>query len=153
MATSSADVGNTPRSPDRRARGQPLRILVADDNHEAAQVLALELELLGNEVRIAHDGAAELELARDFKPEFAFLDIGMPKVHGYQVARHLRGSEATARCLLVAVTGWNQENDRRRARAAGFDRHLVKPVDPAILSRLLAEGRHRGQPADETSVA
>jgi DNA-binding response OmpR family regulator len=91
----------------------------------------------GHDVRIAYDGAEALEVAREFVPEVAFVDIGMPKVHGYEVARRLRSEEATANCLLVAVTGWGQDSDRIRAREAGFDRHLVKPVDPIEISAIL----------------
>src|SRR5438105_2366461 len=111
--------------------GQRRRILLADDNSDFASSLAAVLEARGHEVRVAHDGAEALAAAAGFNPDFAFLDIGMPKVHGYEVARRLRDMPATSECVLVAVTGWGQEDDRRRAREAGFDRHLVKPVDPA----------------------
>jgi DNA-binding response OmpR family regulator len=76
-------------------------------------------------------------MAEEFAPEVAFVDIGMPKVHGYEVARRLRAHAATSGALLVAVTGWGQENDRKRAREAGFDRHLVKPVDPGEIDSIL----------------
>jgi CheY-like chemotaxis protein len=88
-------------------------------------------------VRIAYDGAEALATAREFGPDIAFVDIGMPKVHGYEVARRMRSESATSACVLVAVTGWGQENDRKRAREAGFDRHLVKPVDPAEIESIL----------------
>jgi CheY-like chemotaxis protein/two-component sensor histidine kinase len=114
------------------------RVLIADDNLDFAASLASLLTAHGHDVRVANDGAEALRIAEDFAPEFAFLDIGMPKVHGYEVARRLKSGDATAGCVLVAVTGWGQEDDRRRAREAGFDRHLVKPVDPAELEKILS---------------
>ena len=113
------------------------RILLADDNVDFASSLGELLSARGHEVRIAHDGAEAIALAEEFMPEVAFVDIGMPKVHGYEVARRLRAAPATAGALLVAVTGWGQDNDRKRAREAGFDRHLVKPVDPDQLEGIL----------------
>ncbi|HSN19873.1 MAG TPA: ATP-binding protein [Usitatibacter sp.] len=117
---------------------RPRRILLADDNVDFATSLAAVLERSGHEVRVAHDGAEALRAVENFRPEFAFLDIGMPKVHGYELARRLRDNPQTADCVLVAVTGWGQEDDRRRAREAGFDRHLVKPVDPVDIESIVA---------------
>jgi CheY-like chemotaxis protein/two-component sensor histidine kinase len=114
------------------------RVLVADDNIDFANSLASLLVSHGHDVRVVHDGAEALHAAAEFLPEYAFLDIGMPKVHGYEVARRMKANPATADCVLVAVTGWGQEDDRRRARDAGFDRHLVKPVDPQQLEAILA---------------
>ncbi len=113
------------------------RVLLADDNVDFANSLGQLLSARGHDVRIAYDGAQALEAAREFRPEVAFVDLGMPKVHGYEVARQLKAQPRTADCLLVAVTGWGQENDRKRAREAGFDRHLVKPVDPAEIESIL----------------
>ena len=113
------------------------RILLADDNVDFANSLGQLLSAQGHDVRIAYDGAQALQTARDFNPQIAFVDIGMPKVHGYEVARRLRADAGTAGCVLVAVTGWGQENDRKRAREAGFDRHLVKPVDPTEIESIL----------------
>jgi CheY-like chemotaxis protein len=113
------------------------RILLADDNVDFANSLAALLATRGHEVRVARDGAEALRTAADFSPEFAFLDIGMPKVHGYEVARRLRGDPETSDCVLVALTGWGQEDDRKRAREAGFDRHLVKPVDAGDIESIL----------------
>ncbi|HUP29104.1 MAG TPA: ATP-binding protein [Usitatibacter sp.] len=121
-------------APRRAAR----RILLADDNVDFVTSLGELLAARGHDVRIAHDGAAALETAAEFSPDIAFVDIGMPKVHGYEVARRIRAEPGTASCVLVAVTGWGQENDRRRAREAGFDRHLVKPVDPEEIEAILA---------------
>jgi signal transduction histidine kinase/CheY-like chemotaxis protein len=118
--------------------GQRRRILLADDNADFAASLAAVLSARGHEVRVARDGAEALATAAAFNPDFAFLDLGMPKVHGYEVARRLRELPATAECVLVAVTGWGHEDDRNRAREAGFDRHLVKPVDAADIDAILA---------------
>jgi signal transduction histidine kinase/ActR/RegA family two-component response regulator len=125
-------------APQPAHAGPRRRVLVADDNVDFANSLASLLTAHGHEVRVAHDGAEALRIASDFLPEFAFLDIGMPKVHGYEVARRLRAGSPTSDCVLVAVTGWGQEDDRRRARDAGFDRHLVKPIDPEQLEAILA---------------
>jgi CheY-like chemotaxis protein len=92
----------------------------------------------GHEVRVAHDGKAALQLARETMPEVGLFDIGMPGLDGYQLAAALRREPEGASCLLVAITGWGQEGDRERARQAGFDEHLVKPVDMAQLSAVLA---------------
>ncbi len=114
------------------------RILVVDDNLDAAESLATLLEFAGHEVRIAHDGPAALEAARQFLPDVVLLDIGMPGMSGYQVARKLREEPALRHILLVAQTGWGQEDDRRRAQEAGFDYYLVKPIVPRELQELIA---------------
>jgi len=119
--------------------GRGRRVLLADDNVDFATSLAAVLARGGHEVRVAHDGAQALREVETFRPEFAFLDIGMPKVHGYELARRLRENPATRQCVLVAVTGWGQEDDRKRASEAGFDRHLVKPVDPEVIESMLEE--------------
>jgi signal transduction histidine kinase/DNA-binding response OmpR family regulator len=121
-------------APTRRA----LRVLVVDDNRDAVDSLALMLQLDGHEVHLAHDGPSALEMARTYRPEVVLLDIGLPGMSGYEVARHLRGESQPDRFLLVAMTGYGQDEDRRRSREAGFDHHLVKPVDPADLRELLA---------------
>jgi CheY-like chemotaxis protein len=126
-----------PRPGEDAARAPARRILLADDNVDFANSLGELLAARGYDVRIAHDGAQALQAAAEFNPEIAFVDIGMPKVHGFEVARRMRAQPATASCVLVAVTGWGQENDRRRAREAGFDRHLVKPVDPDEIEAIL----------------
>lgn len=114
------------------------RVLIADDNGDAADSLAMFLELAGHEVRIANGGEAAQVIARSFRPDVAVLDIGMPDVSGYEVARSLRRESGGRAIALIAVTGWGQENDRRRALEAGFDHHLIKPVDPDRLAQLLA---------------
>jgi two-component system, sensor histidine kinase len=126
------------------AEGQARRVLLADDNEDFVNSLGQILSARGHEVRIAYDGERAIRDALEFQPDIAFLDIGMPKVHGYDVARRLRADPATAACLLVAVTGWGQESDRALARDAGFDRHLVKPVDPAEIEAMVAEATTSG---------
>jgi two-component system CheB/CheR fusion protein len=122
---------------ERRPRASQLRILLADDNPDAADSLARLLQLEGNEVRIARDGEEALKAAESFRPEVVILDIGMPKLNGYDVALRLREQSWGQALLLIALTGWGQVEDRRRSSAAGFDHHLVKPVDPAALVKLL----------------
>jgi PAS domain S-box-containing protein len=126
--------GGAPRSTAPR-----VRILVADDNRDSADTLAMLLEFGGHEVRKAYDGLAALELAEQFRPQIALLDIGMPQMDGYQTARGIRDRAWGNAVFLVALTGWGQDQDRRRAAAAGFDRHLTKPVDPDELARLIVQ--------------
>jgi CheY-like chemotaxis protein len=118
-----------------RAAAQARRVLVADDNRDAAETLAMLLRLSGHEVHVAHSGARALALALQVRPHVGVLDIGMPDIDGYDVARKLRREDWGGGILLIAVTGWGQE-DKRKAEAAGFDRHLTKPIDPVELERL-----------------
>jgi signal transduction histidine kinase len=111
------------------------RILLADDNRDFAVSLAALLRGMGNEVRVEHDGAAALAAAEDFRPDLAFLDIGLPKLNGFDLARKLRGLNPSG--ILVAVTGWGQEADRKLAREAGFDDYIVKPIEIDKLQSLL----------------
>jgi CheY-like chemotaxis protein/nitrogen-specific signal transduction histidine kinase len=115
------------------------RVLIVDDNHDGAQGLAMMLDLAGHEVRTAVDGLEALALADEFKPHVVLLDIGMPGIDGYETARRLRARPWAHATLLWAQTGWGQEDDKRRAHSAGFDRHLVKPIDPEELNRLMDE--------------
>jgi PAS domain S-box-containing protein len=114
------------------------RLLVVDDNRDAAESLALLLRLQGHEVRVAHDGRAALEMVSSYRPEMIFLDIGMPGMDGYEVARRLKQMAGMPGVRLAALTGWGQQEDRRRTSQAGFDYHLVKPVEPEALEELLA---------------
>jgi PAS domain S-box-containing protein len=117
--------------------GVGIRILVADDNRDAADTCAALLELSGHHVQTAYSGRQALELAEDFRPHAAFLDIGLPDLNGYELAKHIRGSGWGRRALLVAITGWGQSEDRRRAYEAGFDHHLAKPVAAEAIESVL----------------
>jgi CheY-like chemotaxis protein len=133
-----AGSGQPAPAPGTPASPRSMRILVADDNADAADSLGLLLELQGNEVRTVHDGLAAVETAATFKPEVVLLDLGMPKLDGYQAARRIREQAASGDVLLIALTGWGQDQDRQRTKEAGFDVHLVKPLDMDLLQRLLA---------------
>jgi CheY-like chemotaxis protein len=126
--------------PETRIR----RILVVDDNVDSAETMAEILKLWGHEVQTAHDGVAALEAARAHRPDAVLLDVGLPVMDGYEIARRLR-QEGLA-ILLVAVTGFGTAEDRRRAEEAGFDTHLTKPVSPDALRRVLRGGDAKGQP-------
>jgi len=115
------------------------RILVVDDNRDAAISLAMMLRLMGNETLAAHDGLEAIDLAASFCPELMLLDIGMPRLNGYDTARQIRAEPWGKNIMLVALTGWGQEEDRRKSHEAGFDAHIVKPIDPAALEKLLAQ--------------
>ena len=121
-------------------RAQPIRrrILVVDDNADAAESLALLLSLSGHDTRTAHDGEAAIQAAADFRPEIVFLDIGMPAMDGHEAARRMRAEPWKQSLVIVALTGWGQTEDRRRSKDAGFNHHLVKPADPAMVSKLIA---------------
>ncbi len=118
-------------------RANKQRVLVVDDNRDAAESLAMLLQLSGGEVDVAFDGAAALERLDSFRPEIVLLDIGMPGMDGYETARRIRLTDRGRNLLLVALSGWGQKEDKERALAAGFDEHLTKPVDPGVLSTLL----------------
>jgi CheY-like chemotaxis protein len=121
--------------PHLRTNGIARRILVADDNADAAETLGILLRAAGHEVRIARDGLEALDMAAEFYPEAAFLDLGMPRLDGCEAAVRIRQQPWGRGVLLVAVTGWGQEQDRSRTAAAGFDAHIVKPVaDADVLS-------------------
>ncbi|QJW98524.1 N-6 DNA methylase [Frigoriglobus tundricola] len=135
------EVPDAGQKPHERHPGR--RLLVVDDNVDAADTLATLLRLSGHDVRVAHSGAAALAVVTDYRPDMAFLDIGMPGMDGYEVARRLREQPGLQRAVLVAVTGWGSPEDRRRTTEAGFDHHLVKPVEPAVLEKLLAGLRNQ----------
>ena len=115
------------------------RILVVDDNVDSAKSLAMLLQLTGNEVRTAHDGPSALEVAAAFVPDVVLLDLGLPGMSGLDVARRIREMPRLKDIMLIAQTGWGQQEDRRRSEEAGFTFHLVKPVDPAVLTKLLSD--------------
>jgi CheY-like chemotaxis protein len=114
------------------------RVLVVDDNHDVADSLVMLLECLGANVRVAYDGLSALESLSEFEPEIALVDIGMPGMDGYETARRIRERPQGRELILIALTGWGQEEDRRRTKEVGFDRHLVKPVNDDVLQDLLA---------------
>jgi CheY-like chemotaxis protein len=117
------------------------RVLIADDNEDAATALAMHLTLLGHDVRVTHDGLEALAVASTFEPEVVLLDLGMPRMDGCDTAREMRRQPWGVRATLVAVTGWGQPEDRRATAEAGFDVHLVKPVDGTRLFQVLAGDR------------
>ena len=114
------------------------RILVVDDNVDAAETMVMLLDLSGHDARAAFGGREALDLAHSFRPHMVFLDIGMPGMNGYEVARRLRADPATATARLIALTGWGTEDDTRKSKMAGFNAHLTKPVDPEAVDALLA---------------
>lgn len=124
------------------------RILVVDDNQDSARSLAMLLRLMGNEVHAAFDGLEAVAAVSEFRPDVALLDIGLPKLNGYEAARRIR-EEQGDRLLLIALTGWGQEEDRRRALEAGFNHHMTKPVEVSALQQLLA-GRQSQKRAEST---
>jgi CheY-like chemotaxis protein len=131
-----------PQPRDQHPAGTPARrILVVDDNRDGADSLAMMLRVLGHDTRTAYDGVQAIEAAEKYRPEVVLLDIGLPRMNGYEVCRHVREQAWGEGMLIVAVTGWGQDDDRRRSREAGFDHHLVKPVDPDRLLALLASPR------------
>ncbi len=118
---------------------QTLRVLVVDDNQDNADLCSLLFKRMGHQVRTAYSGPDALTLAREFSPQFVLLDIGMPEMNGYEVARQMRAAGSKERLVMVAVTGWGQEEDKSKAKAAGFDHHVTKPFNFNQLTELLAE--------------
>ena len=115
-----------------------LRILIVDDNRDSADSLGMLLQIMGNDIRVAHDGQEGVDVAEEFRPEVVLLDIGLPRLNGYEACRRIRELPWGRSVVLIALTGWGQEDDRRRSHEAGFDHHMVKPVDPQDLMELLA---------------
>jgi two-component system, sensor histidine kinase len=115
-------------------------VLVVDDNRDAAESLGMLLRLSGCEVEVAFSGVTAIEIVEQFEPAVVLLDIGMPVMDGYETVRRLRASRRGKEMLLVALTGWGQKEDKQRALEAGFDEHLTKPMDPAMLERVLKLG-------------
>jgi PAS domain S-box-containing protein len=128
-----------PPNPVTASNNTPLRILVVDDNEDGANSLGKMLQMSGNEVRVAHDGLAAIEVAEAFRPQVILLDIGMPKLDGYDACRRIRETSWGKNTVLIALTGWGQDEDRRRTHEAGFDYHLVKPVEASTLVKVLTE--------------
>jgi DNA-binding response OmpR family regulator len=113
-------------------------VLIADDNRDGAECMQLYLQMQGHEAHVAFNGGDALQLAQRIKPEVAVIDIGLPDMSGYDLAQRIREETWGRGVLLIALTGWGQDSDKLRARAAGFDRHCTKPVDPAELERLFS---------------
>jgi CheY-like chemotaxis protein len=123
---------------------QRFRILVVDDNHDSAVGLAMMLSIMGYETRTVHDGESAVTTAESFLPDVVLLDIGLPRLNGYEVAQRIREHAWGASMFLIAVTGWGQEEDRQRSSEVGMNVHMVKPVEPAVLERLLSELSSKG---------
>ncbi|WP_437967171.1 ATP-binding protein [Sorangium sp. So ce260] len=144
LAGASAESAAAPVTEIPRSGASALRVLLVDDNVDAAEGLRRILQLHGHTVSMAHDGPAALETARASKPELVLLDIGLPGMDGYEVVRRLRAEPELRRSYIAAVSGYGQDQDRRRSREAGFDAHLTKPVATAQLLALVAEAAPRG---------
>jgi CheY-like chemotaxis protein len=132
-----APVAAAPAGDRRAPRSVRRRILVADDNRDSADSLASMLSLMGHEAHAAYDGSDAIEKAAACRPDVIVLDLGMPRMDGYEAARRIRNEPWSDGVLLVALTGWGQEEDRNRAKKAGFDHHLTKPASPEVLVSLL----------------
>jgi two-component system CheB/CheR fusion protein len=140
-----------PASPFRKPMRPSARrasVLLVEDNRDAAEGTSMLLQLLGHRVRVAHDGVAAIDAARADPPDVILLDIGLPGADGYEVARRIRSVPDLRRVVLVALTGYGREQDRREALAAGFDHHLAKPVDPDVLGVLISRFREEAASAD-----
>ncbi|MBW3597072.1 MAG: response regulator, partial [Planctomycetes bacterium] len=114
------------------------RVLVVDDNAAAANMLSMAVKMLGHDVRTAGDGREAIQIAAEFCPDVVLMDLGMPQMNGYEAARRIRRQAWGKSIVLIALTGWGHDDDKRRTKEAGFDHHLVKPAEPAELRRLLA---------------
>jgi PAS domain S-box-containing protein len=124
---------------ERSAVQSSLRILVVDDNRDGADSLSMMLQMMGNDTRTAYDGEEAVAAIVEFRPDVVLLDIGLPKLTGYEACRRIRAQPGGKELVIIAQTGWGQEEDRQRTQEAGFDHHMVKPVDPTVLMKLLAE--------------
>jgi len=130
LVVAQTSESKAPERTEHEVSGARGKILVADDNRDAADTMAMLLEISGFEVLVAHTGAQALDKARESNPDAVILDIGMPDMTGYEVARRIRAEPWGKDVFLLAITGWGQEEDKVRAMAAGFDQHMTKPVDP-----------------------
>jgi len=152
LARKSAITETTPDSPSRKARTSK-RVLVVDDNRDAADTMTALLSAWGHEVRTLYDGQSVMSVVAEEQPNVVLLDIGLPKVNGYDLARELRRSESSRGTVLVAFTGYGQDDDRRRVREAGFDHHLLKPLDPEALEKIIDSVPATGAPHSAASGA
>jgi CheY-like chemotaxis protein len=142
LTSASGELQPPESAGDKTAAPAKRRILVVDDYRDSADSLSRMLRITGMEVRTAYDGVEAVETAAAFKPDLVLLDIGLPRLNGYEAARRIREQPWGKDMVLVAVTGWGQKEDRRRSNEAGFDYHMVKPVDHAALMKLLAGTEH-----------
>lgn len=135
----AASVG--PESADEPQQNsiEPLRILIVDDNRDSADSLSMVLRIMGNETRTAYDGEEAVAVAEAFRPRVILLDIGLPRLNGYETCRRIREQKDGRSMVIIAQTGWGQSEDRERTRDAEFDHHMVKPVDLNALTKLLAD--------------
>jgi CheY-like chemotaxis protein len=133
----SASTESLPADTTLPAR-RPLRVLIVEDNRDVADMLQMMIAAWGETVRMAHDALAALTAAAEFKPDVVLLDLGLPRLHGFDVARRLKDQPGGAAVPIIAITGWGQEADRQGSKAAGIQHHLVKPVNPDFLKDLLA---------------
>jgi PAS domain S-box-containing protein len=143
LAQSEAHIAAKAAGTERLQGGKRLRVLIVDDNKDAAESLAMLLSFLGHEVRTASDGPRGIQEAQSLRPDLMLLDIGMPGMDGYEVARRMRQQEATRDATIVALTGWGKDEDRRHSREAGFDQHMVKPPDLAEVEQLIKKLQNR----------
>lgn len=125
-------------SPVTQTPPRRFKILVVDDNHDSALSLAMMLSIMGHDTRTAHDGESAVSSAETFQPDVVLLDIGLPKLNGYEVAQRIREQPWGTSMYLIAVTGWGQDEDRQRSSEVGLNLHMVKPVEPSALEKLLA---------------
>ena len=147
MRVPVASVSEAPPQRQRTDGAAPIaqrRILVADDNKDAADSLTTMLSLMGHEARAAYDGLGAVETAATFRPDVIVLDVGMPRVDGYEAARRIRKEPWSNGVVLVALTGWGQEEDRAKAKNAGFDHHLTKPASIDAIVHLITEAPSKG---------
>jgi CheY-like chemotaxis protein/two-component sensor histidine kinase len=136
LPTQSTRPGDSAAPPESAEAPPRVKILVVDDNRDVAASLSMLLDLMGHDVRVAYDGEKAVQLAGEFRPQIVLLDLGMPNVDGYETCRRIRNHGWGADMTLIAVSGWGQDEDRRRSATAGFDAHLVKPVSPETLAEL-----------------
>ena len=140
----TAELPHDDAAPRRRHELAPCRVLVADDNADAAEMMRTLLAFKGHDIRIANDGAEAVAITEVFRPAIVFLDIGMPQMDGYEAARRIRRMLGSG-VVLVALTGWGQDEDKRLSHEAGFDLHITKPPDPEVIDELIAECQRRSQ--------
>jgi CheY-like chemotaxis protein len=152
LLNSTAPAVDPPVAIETAANGR-LRVLIVDDNRDNVESLRLLLVLMGHSVRVALEGLEGINAANEFRPDVVLLDIGMPNLDGHEVCRRIRARDWGRDMVLVAQTGWGQEEDRRRTQAAGFDYHLVKPIDHASLTAVFAKIGERSGALQSQDVA